>query len=580
MLVELTVRNFALIEALRLDLRPGYTVLTGETGAGKSIIVDALNAALGERVGSEVIRGGSETCLTEAVFDASDVPAALMILADNGLADDGDETVILSREIGVGKSRYRINRRASTLSLVAEVSRHLADIHGQHQHQMLIHEDSHLRYLDQFGDRKHLDSCEEYAESYGEFTGARRELRSLQMDEQERARRLDMLRFQVEEIEAASLEPGEEEELQTQRRRLQAGERLLEVLGEASSLVAGSDELELGAKDALRDAAGKVASVGEVDAKLAEAAEELERLAFQADDVARTLSDYLETVDLDPALLERVETRLDAIAGLKRKYGDSVTEILSFLENASAEAARLTGSMERLEELTQLVEERSAEAGKRAAALSKQRKALGKELSAGIAGELAQLGMAGARFEVEFTTREDADGVLMPDGRRLAASAAGVDDVRFMLSANPGEPVKPLAKVASGGELSRLMLALKCMCARGAEAPTIVFDEIDVGIGGATAQRVGEKLMALAQGAQVLCVTHLPQVANFADQHLVVGKRVVDGRTKIEVRELQDEERVAEIARMYGDEEAGAALEHAEEALAGAAKMRAKLHGS
>ena len=576
----MAVRNFALIEDLRLDLRPGYTVLTGETGAGKSIIVDALNAALGEKVSSEVIRGGSETSMTEAVFDASDVPAALRILAENGLADDGDVTVILSREIGVGKSRYRVNRRASTLSLVAEVSRHLADIHGQHQHQMLIHEESHLRYLDQFGGKKHLKLCDEYGERYKEFTAARSELRGLQMDEQERARRLDMLTFQVEEIEAASLEPGEEEKLQTQRRRLQAGERLLEVLGETCSLVAGGEELELGAKDALRDAANKVASVGEVDPKLAEAAAELEPLAFQADDVARTLSASLAPVDLDPALLEQVETRLDVIAGLKRKYGDSIAEILSFLENASAEAARLSGSTERLEELTQLVEKLSAQAGERAVELSRKRKALGKELAAGIAEELAQLGMAGACFEVELSTREDVDGVLMPDGRRLLAGAVGVDDVRFMLSANPGEPVKPLAKVASGGELSRLMLALKSMCARGAEAPTIVFDEIDVGIGGATAQRVGEKLMALAQRSQVLCVTHLPQVANFADHHLVVGKRVVDGRTKIEVRELTEEERVAEIARMYGDEEAGAALEHAQQALAGAAKMRAKLRGS
>ncbi len=577
MLTELTVRNFALIDELVLRLKPGYTILTGETGAGKSIIVDALDAALGEKVSSDVIRGGTDTSITEAVFDAGDAPKAMAILAENGLAEDNNATIILSREIAAGGSRYRVNRRASTLGLLSEVSRHLADIHGQHQHQSLIHEENHLHYLDQSGGKAQLQLAEQYRKSYDEFAAARSELQSLQMDEQERARRLDILSFQVQEIEAAGLQPGEEEELLIQRQRLQAGEKLREALGAACELLVAGEDTALGAKDALQEAANLLAGVGGVDPELARAADELQRLTYQADDLARALSNYLEAVDLDPAAIEEVEARLDLISGLKRKYGGNIVEILQFFEDARAEAERLSGSTERLGELEELIQRLASEAGQQAHKLSQARRKLARELAEGVAEELSHLGMAGTRFEVEFANAPDADGVMMPDGSRLQATPDGVDKVHFVLSANPGEPVKPLAKVASGGELSRLMLALKSLCARGAEVPTIVFDEIDVGIGGVTAQRVGEKLMGLAQDAQVLCVTHLPQVANFADHHLLVHKQVVGGRTKIVVRELTEDERVAEVARMYGDIDDRAATEHAEQALAEAAKLRAKV---
>ncbi len=577
MLTELTVRNFALIDELVLRLKPGYTILTGETGAGKSIIVDALDAALGEKVSSDVIRGGTDTSITEAVFDAGDAPKAMAILAENGLAEDNNATIILSREIAAGGSRYRVNRRASTLGLLSEVSRHLADIHGQHQHQSLIHEENHLHYLDQSGGKAQLQLAEQYRKSYDEFAAARSELQSLQMDEQERARRLDILSFQVQEIEAAGLQPGEEEELLIQRQRLQAGEKLREALGAACELLVAGEDTALGAKDALQEAANLLAGVGGVDPELARAADELQRLTYQADDLARALSNYLEAVDLDPAAIEEVEARLDLISGLKRKYGGNIVEILQFFEDARAEAERLSGSTERLGELEELIQRLASEAGQQAHKLSQARRKLARELAEGVAEELSHLGMAGTRFEVEFANAPDADGVMMPDGSRLQATPDGVDKVHFVLSANPGEPVKPLAKVASGGELSRLMLALKSLCARGAEVPTIVFDEIDVGIGGVTAQRVGEKLMSLAQDAQVLCVTHLPQVANFADHHLLVHKQVVGGRTKIVVRELTEDERVAEVARMYGDIDDRAATEHAEQALAEAAKLRAKV---
>ncbi|NLJ35237.1 MAG: DNA repair protein RecN [candidate division WS1 bacterium] len=574
MLTELTVHNFALIDELVLQLKPGYTVLSGETGAGKSIIVDALNAALGERVSADVVRGGSEVSLTEAVFDADDSPAALEVLQDSGLADEDDATIILSREIASGRSRYRINRRVGTLGLLSEISRHLADIHGQHQHQSLLHEQNHLHFLDESGSTDHLELLERYRVAYEQFAAARRELRSLQMDEQERARRLDLLAYQTNEIEAAELQTDEEEQLYTRRLRLQAGEKLQDAIGQAVALISGTDDAALAAKDALHEAASRLETVATVDPELAASAAQLRQLAYQAEEAARTLDDYLQGVELDPSALEQVEARLDVISGLKRKYGSDVAEVLQFLDRAQAEAQRLADSSTRLEELDEHLQQLSRDAGALAERLSRSRSELALRLMREVAEELGQLGMAEARVEVQFDTQTDPDGLLMPDGASLHAGPDGVDRVRFLLGANPGEPVRPLAKVASGGELSRVMLALKSLSARGGTVQTIVFDEIDVGIGGVTAQRVGEKLMRLSCGAQVLCVTHLPQVASYADHHLVVEKSVADGRTRLIVRELDEDERVAEIARMYGDQQGQAALEHAREALSQAARLR------
>ena len=577
MLTELTVRNFALIEELQIQLKPGYTVLTGETGTGKSIIVDALNAALGERITSEVVRGGSDSSLTEAVFDGVDAPGAMAALGENGLVSDGEETIIVSREIAPGGSRYRLNRRVSTLGLVQEVGAHLADIHGQHQHQSLLHDQNHLRYLDEFGGKTHLRLLEEYRAVFGRFDHARSELRSLRTDEAERARRLDMVSFQVEEIDAAGLEVGEEEQLQQRRRVLQSGEKLLGALARADALVAAGEEGTLGAKDALQEAADTIAGVAGLDDELKTLADELQETAYRAEAAVRALAEYADRVELDPAQLEQVEMRLDAIAGLKRKYGDGIAAILAFRDEAARERERLASSSERLEELEQAMGELALEAGAAALALSEARRELAGTLSGAVSGELDELGMAGARFDVEFEQPADEEGVVMPDGRRLRAGRDGIDRVRFLLCANPGEELKPLSRVASGGELSRLMLALKSLCARGSAVPTIVFDEIDVGIGGQTAHSVGEKLMALSRSAQVLCVTHLPQVAKFADHHYVVTKEVSGGRTRIKVGELDEQQRVEELARMYGGRDARAALEYARQALEEASRTRGTL---
>ncbi len=577
MLTELTVRNFALIEELQLHLKAGYTVLTGETGTGKSIIVDALNAALGERLTADVVRGGSDSSLTEAVFDGSDAPGALAALEDNGLACADEPTIIISREIAPGGSKYRLNRRASTLALVQEVGAHLADIHGQHQHQSLLHDENHLRYLDEFGGRTHLELLEEYRRCFVRFERARSELRGLRIDEAERARRLDMVSFQVEEIDAAGLEDGEEEQLLQRRRLLQAGEKLMEALARAGVLLSAGDEAALGAKDALQEAADAVAVVADVDPVLQGIAEELQETAYRTEAAARALSDYADRVEPDADGLEQVEARLDVIANLKRKYGDDIAGVLAFRDNAAAERERLASNTERLAELGEQLESLAAETGAAARALGDARRALARRLSKSVATELETLGMAGARFDVEFEHAVDTEGALMPGGERLRAGRDGVDRVRFMLCANAGEQLRPLSRVASGGELSRLMLALKSLCARGSAVPTIVFDEIDVGIGGQTAHSVGEKLMALSRSAQVLCVTHLPQVAKFADHHYVVAKEVSGGRTRIVIRELDEHERVEEMARMYGGRDVGAASDYARRALEEASTARAAL---
>ncbi|MFP3903934.1 MAG: DNA repair protein RecN, partial [Armatimonadota bacterium] len=465
-----------------------------------------------------------------------------------------------------------------TLRLLSEISRHLADIHGQHEHQELIHEENHLRYLDHFGGREHLELRGEYAEIHEEFTEARAELKKLQIDEQERARRLDMLSFQIDEIEKAGLQPGEEDELKSERKRLMAAEKLMEYLNRAIALLGGGDDTSLGAAAALQEAADAVGAVADVDEELAESSEELQQQAYQADEALRTLQSYFNTVELNPDRLEQIETRLDEINRLERKYGSTVEDVLEYLREAKEEAQTLAQSAERTEELEARIDELAQRAGELADDLSERRKSLAQELSEAVVAEISQLGMSGASFRVDFATEADENGVVMPAGRRLKASSTGVDRVRFMLSANAGEPLRPLAKVASGGELSRLMLALKSLSARGAEIPTIVFDEIDAGIGGATAQHVGQKLALLARQAQVLCVTHLPQVASMADRHLLVEKQVSGGRTTISVRQLSDDERVREIARMYGDQRgAEAAMEHAREALADARELKQKL---
>ncbi len=575
MLRNLSVENFALIDELEVQLGPGLIALTGETGAGKSIIVDALNAALGERVTSEAIRGGADRARVEARFDLSAAPEAREAAERAGILP-ADGEIVLNRTIASGRSYYRLNGEAATMTSLREIGEHLADIHGQHEHQSLLHERSHRRFLDLFGGTEHLALLERYRESWTELCEARRMSDRLTTDARTRAQRLDLLRFQVGEIDEAGLAPDEDETLAAERRRLMHYEKLRDGLAEAWNALEG--ESSAGALDQLRRAEQTTGELAEIDPELASAAGALLDAVEQSEDALRTIRDYLESIEEDPDRIDEVEARLNLIAGLKRKYGDTVRDILDYREQAQAEIDQLEGAEQSSEELQARIGALEQEAGERAEALSESRRELAGRLAARVEEQLRPLGMERARFEVGVEVDADEEGLPDGEGRRWAADAGGIDRIRFMFCANPGEALRPLSQVASGGELSRVMLIFKSICAAGNQVPTIVFDEIDANIGGRTALAIAEKLVAVSAHAQVLTITHLPQIACHADTHLSVDKSVQGDRTFVTVRELTEDERVAEIARMMGESETTqAARRHATEMLRAAERTRARV---
>ena len=566
MLREILVNNFALIEELRLQFGAGLTALTGETGAGKSIIIGALNAVLGERIGADVIRTGEHAAQVEAIFDISSVPPALEAMHEAGLADDADGLLVLSREIASGRSQYRVNRRAATLALVQSLGKHLVDIHGQHEHQALIHEENHLQFLDAYGGPEHIALVHQYRDLYTRFWRTGVELADLAADERAVAQTLDLLTFQVDEIDAAETHIGEDDELLGERARLANAEKLQ---GGVAAALAALDADDGGcATDALQRARHELTALAAVDAGLSGVLADVETALYTAQEAAHALAGYAESVEHNPARLETVEARLDLLTRLKRKYGESIEAVLAHRDHAAARIAGIDNADERRAQLQADLEHLRIEAGAAAESLSEARARLAEMLARKIEAEVANLGMPAARFAVDLQRVADEDGLICNDGLRCRADRRGIDDCRFMLSANAGEDLRPLRNVASGGELSRLMLAFKSICSRGAEIPTIIFDEVDAGIGGVTAHAVGDKLKALAGGAQVLCVTHLPQIARLADQQLRVTKRVKDGRTTVGVEDLTGDARVQDIARMLGGTDGDAkALEHARELL-------------
>ncbi len=579
MLLELRIENFALIERLTLEFEDGLIVLTGETGAGKSIIIDALGAALGERVETEEIRSGQEGARVQAVFDASNCSRALAALRGAGIEPEEDGMVILEREIrATGPNRCRINGKAVALSSLRAAGEHLVDIHGQHEHQTLIREENHLDFLDNFGRRAVHELRTEYAGAWQRVQELRQERARLTEDERTRAQRIDFLRYQVQEIDEAGLEPDEEERLGVERVRLANAEKL-RAGALAAGAVLGGEEDALSARDALSMARESVAEVVELDASMTEVLEQVDQASYLVEDACRQLIAYAEAAEADPERLEEVEQRLELIARLKRKYGSSVEEVLEARALAAQELERLAGSEERLAELEAELRRAEAEAGVLAGKLSKVRAQTAKKLSAAVEKEIAPLGMPKASFGVRLE-REEAAAGLPVGGKRYAAGERGIDRVAFELTANPGEPRKPLAKVASGGELSRLMLAFKSLCSRGAEIPTLIFDEIDAGIGGRTGHAVGAKLLSVARGTQVLCVTHLPQIARLADQHVRIVKETKGRRTTVRAEVLGPDERIADVARLLGGRELDPTAEqHAAEMLASAQREKAQWRG-
>ncbi|MFW6114718.1 MAG: DNA repair protein RecN [Thermodesulfobacteriota bacterium] len=537
MLVQLTINDFAIIESLSVAFSEGLNILSGETGAGKSIIVDAVNLILGARASPDLVRTGADKAVVEALFHLPQGPLLSSTLDEMGIPFE-DEVLIKRAISKEGKSRVWINGSPATVQMIAKLGPHLISISGQNEHQLLLRPENQLYILDDFGDvaRDRLRLNELYRDYQG-LRERREALKArLQKDEQQR----ELARFQAKEIEEAGLVPGEDADLEAERSRLIHAERLMDVVFGSYQALYEKDESLISLLSALIKNMDKAV---EIDRDLEQYRGQLESAQAQLEDVSLALRDYRSRIRIDPDRLEKVQERLQLIRNLKRKYGSSIEEILAYREDLVNRESQLTNEKKDLDRIASLAEEKKRECISRAKELSRQRRAIAKAFERKVEEELKALDMGGTRFTVEFGPEGSPDSDLSPDG---------FDTVDFMISPNVGEELRPLAKIASGGELSRMMLALKTILARSVMVETLVFDEIDSGIGGATAAKVGEKLKGLAEFHQILGITHLPQIASCGEAHFLVEKEVQQGRTRTSITSLDAERRLHEIARLMG----------------------------
>ncbi|HAF49250.1 MAG TPA: DNA repair protein RecN [Anaerolineaceae bacterium] len=567
MLTELRIENFAIIHELQLNFMDGLVVFTGETGAGKSIILDALEAVLGGRAETAAIRTGAARAQIEASFRLEQgVKSAVNDLLEREALLDDPDYVTLSREIQhEGRNTARINGRIVTAAIQREVGAYLVDIHGQSEHLSLLQVRNHLELLDNFANIQ--DLLLDYRGSYEALRQVRKELTKLRQSEQDAARRVDMLSFQIQEIDAAKLKPGDEEELRLERTRLANAESLAQHSQNALMMIEDGTPEVPAISELLGEVVEALRSLSKIDPSAEGYYERSENSLAGLQELALDLQNYGENIEFNPRLLNRVEERIDLVNNLKRKYGNSIEEILAFGQHAREELDSITHAEERIEHLAQEETELLKMLAGKAIVLSEKRQEAAKVLSRLVEVELEDLRMANARFEVSMETRSDESGLPLANGQRVAFDASGFDRVAFLVETNPGEGLKSLVKVASGGETSRLMLALKNVLAKADKVPTLIFDEIDQGIGGRVGMVVGEKLWNLSRQHQVMCITHLPQLAAFGDQHYKVTKEMVDGRTLTRALLLEGGERQNELAQMLGPVSEGT-LQSANEILA------------
>ncbi len=580
MLRELFIENFALIDRLRLEFGRGFNILTGETGAGKSIIIDSVSLLLGGRSSVEQVRAGAEAAQIEGVFEVDGSPDLLRLLEEWAIPFAEDRLLVIHREIHQsGRSRCRVNGQTVTLLTLSRIGRLLMDIHGQHEHQSLLSTVAQRQILDSFGGETLARKAEEVAALYQQWQAVKDDLAALEMSEEEKNRRIEFISFQLQEIENARLQPGEEENLTRERTILAAAEKLYESASLTYQQLYGTEESG-SALDKLGEGIQALAKAAEVDATLQPLVETMQQAACQLEEVAREVRTYRDRIEFNPEALARIEERLDEITKLKRKYGQGIPEILRYAAKIREELAAIEDQTARRETLTKKLRALEEELTQAVLALSVLRKATARKLESTVSKELAEVNMAKTVFQVEFSRTPDQANGIPVNGEKVAVTKDGIDQIQFLVAPNPGEGLRPLAKIASGGELSRLMLVLKVIMAEEDQIPTMVFDEIDTGIGGRTAQAVAEKLLLLGLSHQVICVTHLPQIASMADRHYYIEKKTVADRTIVEVRALEEQERVEELARMLGGAEVTATTrEHAQEMLLLAASVRASKSG-
>jgi len=555
MLTDLTIKNIAIIDTLQIAFKSGLTVLTGETGAGKSIIIDAVGLIMGSRASSDLIRSGEEEATVEAIFDISSQPQVREQLAAAGF-DCHDELLVKRSISRSGKNRIYLNGGMGTLALLGDITRCLINIYGQHESQTLLRPENQLALLDAFADTAALR--DRFAEVFRQLQAVRERLEHLDEQERESARKIDLLSFQSSEIAAARLTAGEEAELEDQRQILGSAGKLASASSEAFELLYGGDGAILGQ---LRRISTSVKEIASIDHALGDLATTLESAYLQLEDAAIELRDYSSRIESDPATLQQIDDRLDLIGRLKRKYGSTAEEILTFKDQIDAELEDLRGLEHDRRNLEAERERLTAEVSAKGTELTSRRSAGAAKLKLALESEAHQLAMKGAIIEAALE-------------KLTEPRSTGFERVEFLFSPNPGEPPRPLAKIASGGELSRLMLAFKQVLPEG-DVPTLIFDEVDTGISGATSELVGRKLQNVAGRQQVLCITHLPQVASCAHHHLRIEKQVREGRTTTSVAHLGNGDRTREIARLLaGEKITDSALVHAAEMLRSAGMVQ------
>lgn len=537
MLSLLHIENIAVIEEAEISFNPGFNVLTGETGAGKSIVIDAIGAVIGERTSRDLIRTGAKSAVVQAVFTG--LPE-LDWFQEFGTGPDENGDLLVQREIQPdGRNSCRVNGKLVTVAQLRRLGTQLLNIHGQHDGQLLLDPANHLGYLDSFGETG--DLLAEFQESFGQVSALRREISALQMDEAEKARRIDTLNYQIKELERAELRSGEEEELTERRKLLQSAGKLNDAIQEVRMALLGGEETD-GAVSLLADAEGAVRSVARYTDRFETLTELLNQLSLQAEEAAEEVRELEDEFDFEPEELDRLEGRLDTLYRLKKKYGGTEAEMIDYLERCRQELDEISCSSDTIDHLEKKLVRVKAQAEEKAGILSAARKQKAEELEARIQTELKQLDMPRVQFKVQFEPKSGA----------LGMDETGMDEVQFLMSANVGEALKPIQKIASGGELARIMLALKNVLAENELVSTMVFDEVDTGVSGRAAQKVAQKMASVARGKQVLCVTHLPQIAAMADTHFSVEKGEAGGRTYTVVAQLDRKQRQLELARLTG----------------------------
>ncbi len=580
MLRFISITNFATIEQLDMELKPGFNVLTGETGAGKSIIVDALSLLLGGRADAGNVRSGTLQARVEGIFLLNgDLVQKISDALGEYEIDSVEEELILAREVNLdGRNLCRVNGRIVPLRLLGALAEHLVDIHGQNEHLSLFRVREHMDILDKFGGLWELRT--QVAEQVRQLTDVRRELARIQVQEQELAQRLDFLRYQLGEIRSANLRPGEDEDLVLERDRLANAEQIVMLSDQVYRALYDSPDQRDSVMDLMGQVTQQLAQLGKLDPSVNQDLESANALTHQIDELGRTLRNYRDSIEYNPDRLQELEGRLDLIRGLKRKYGSTIEEVMDFAARASDDLEDLCRSEERAVGLKSREMELRWQVGELAGQLSKSRHQAAGRLAGAVEEEISGLAVESAQMHVDINQTPSEEGVpvgtgdsgpdatlsCMEGGKCFAFNGTGIDSVEFLISLNLGERPRPLARIASGGEAARLMLAIKSVLSEADRIPVLVFDEVDAGIGGRVGRVLGQKLWGLSKGHQVLCVTHLPQIASYADRHIKVAKVASDDRSATLVEVLADEARVTELSQMLGSE-TGAARSNALEML-------------